>query len=184
MNHKPYFDWMQLALDDDLRPDQQEQLDAHLADCEDCLQQWVALNDVTRLFTSAPQAAPRSGFTGRFKARLAQQRSRPRMVWGALALGLSSLGAAALVIPLGLNLVLSTVHVAQQPATTLALFNGFNAATVFMLALLEAAFILLRAALGLALTQPMLWLAAGGALAVVAAWALMMRRYISEVYFQ
>ena len=35
-----------------------------------------------------------------------------------------------------------------------------------------------------ALTQPVLWLAAGGALVVVAAWALMMRRYISEVYFR
>ncbi len=184
MNHKPYLDWMQLAVDDDLRPDQHEQLDAHLADCEDCQLQWAALNDVTRLFAAAPLAAPRSGFSGRFKARLAQQRSRPRLMWGALALGLSSVGAAALVIPLGLNLILSTVRVAQQPATSLALFNGLSATALFVAALLEAALIILRAVAGLALTQPVIWLAAGGVLAVVAAWALMMRRYIVEVYFR
>lgn len=184
MNHKPYLDWMQLALDDDLRPNEQEQLDAHLADCEECQMQWAALNDMSRLFMAAPLAAPRSGFAGRFKARLAQQRSRPRLMWGALALGLSSVGAAALVIPLGLNLIFSTVRVAQQPATTLALFSGLSATTLFVAALLEAVLIILRAVASFALTQPVLWLAAGGALVVVAAWALMMRRYISEVYFR
>jgi hypothetical protein len=89
---------------------------------------WVALSEVHRLFKSEPLAAPRSGFNGRFKARLAQRRSRPRLIGGAVALGLGAVGLAALVVPLGLGVLYSVWRVAQQPATALALFASAEAA--------------------------------------------------------
>src|SRR3972149_9010464 len=98
MNHKPYLDWRHAAPDAGearLAPDQRAQLDAHLAGCAECQSLWDVLGEADRLFEAAPMAAPRPGFTGRFKARLAQQRSRPRTVWGALALGLGAVGAGA-----------------------------------------------------------------------------------------
>ena len=184
MTHQPYFDWIHATLDGDLRPEQRRQLEEHLAACAECTTLWEALDEVDRLFKAEPMVAPRSGFTGRFKARLAQQRSRPRMMWGALALGLSAIGAAALVLPLGVGFISSAVRVAQQPAASAALFGGFNATAAFASTIVEALFTLLRVFVSWAVVNPLMWAAGLSALALTGVWLYLMRKLNLEVSFR
>ncbi len=184
LTHKPYADWMQAALDGTATPDQQAQLDEHRAACAECGAAWAALVEVERLFRDEPMAAPRSGFTSRFKARLAQRHSRPRVMWGALALGLGAVGAAALVVPLGAGLLLSGVRLAQEPATTAAFYSGVNATTTFAATIAEALFIAGRAVLTWAIGDPRVWAAGVTGLGITGAWLYFMRKLVPEVTFR
>lgn len=182
MYHKPYFDWMNLALDAELAPSQRAELNTHLADCVECQSLWEALTMAHGLLQTAAVAQPRAGFAGRFQARLTQQqRSRPHMLWGVFAFGLSSLGAAALTLPFGLGLLFSAVRVAQQPAASAALVSGFNALTLFTGAVGEALLVTAQSVTVTALAQPVVWASAAGGLLVVVAWALTVRRLIVGV---
>lgn len=176
VTHKPYTEWIQLALDGDLPTEQRAELDAHLADCQSCASTWEAMARLERLFTQAPLAAPRPGFTGRFNARLKQQRSQPKALWGALALGFGAIGSAALVLPIGLSALWSLVQLVGQPATSAALFNSASTTTQVALALANALFITGRGLGEWALNTPLVWLVALGALAATAAWLYFMRR--------
>ena len=178
MNHKPYLDWMQSTLDGPLPPDQRSQLVDHLSTCAECQSVWDTLVEVDRLFKSEPLAAPRPGFTGRFKARLEQRRSRPKAVWGALALGLGAVGAAAMILPVGVGFLFSIVRVAQEPAMTDALYSGFNATTSFAAMVLDGLFIAARALGEWALGNPLTWAASLVALAATAMWFYFMRRLV------
>lgn len=178
MNHKPYLDWMQAAFDGSLAPEQRSQLEGHLVDCGECQSVWDALIEVDRLFKTEPMAAPRPGFTGRFKARLEQRRSRPKAVWGALALGLGAVGAAALVLPVGMGLLFSFARVVQEPAATAALYSGFDATTGFAGTVIDALFIAGRALLEWALVNPLMWAASIGAAAATAMWLYFVRKLV------
>ena len=186
MNHKPYHESMQAVLDGDLAgaglaPADRRALEAHLATCASCQADWAALSSVHRLFKAAPMAAPRSGFNDRFQARLAQRRSRPRALWGALALGLGAVAASAVVVPLGLAMVLSTVRVAQQPATSLALLASASAVAVFLNTFLDALLIAAGALAGVLLPNPLSWACTLLALALTGVWLYVMRRIAPEV---
>ena len=181
MNHKPYHESMQAVLDGDIAPADRRALEAHLATCASCTATWNSLSSVHRLLKAAPLAAPRPGFNGRFKARLAQRRSRPRAVWGALGLGLGAVAASALVVPVGLGLILSTVRVAQQPATSLALLASVSAVALFLSTFVEALLIALSALAGVVLPNPLCWAAAVLALALTGVWLYVMRRIAPEV---
>lgn len=183
-NHKPYLDWMQTALDGALALEQQAQLDEHLAACGDCAARWAALLATQRLFTSATLAAPRTGFTSRFKARLVQRRSRPKTIVGALTLGLGSIGAAAVIIPLGMGLLLSGFQMAQEPAATVALYSGANAMTAFIAILAEALFIAARALFTWAISNPLVWAASMAGLGITVMWLYFVRKLIPEVSFR
>jgi predicted anti-sigma-YlaC factor YlaD len=176
MTHKLYLDWMQLALDRELPAAQHAQLDEHLAECEQCATVWDALTQVNRLLIAEPLAAPRRGFTARFNARLAQQHTRPHVFWGALALGLGAVGAAALVVPVGLALLWSMVQVVGQPAASAALFSGMSATTNVLTTVAEALFITGRALAQLAVASPLAWAGALIALALTGVWFVMFRR--------
>jgi predicted anti-sigma-YlaC factor YlaD len=179
MTHKPYLDWMHAALDAgeaQLASDQRLQLDAHLSDCAECRLMWEALTEADRLFASAPMAAPRPGFTGRFKARLAQKRSRPRAVWGALALGLGAVGAAAMVLPVGVGFLFSIVRAAQEPALADALHSSFTASASFAGTVAEALWIAARAVGEWAVGNPLVWAASLAALAVTVMWVYFVRK--------
>ncbi|MGH2521434.1 MAG: anti-sigma factor family protein, partial [Anaerolineales bacterium] len=162
-------------------PEQRRQLDEHLATCADCQSIWSSLGAVEQLFRAEPMVAPRPGFANRFNARLAQQRSRPRLVWGALALGLGSVGAAAFVIPFGVWLIYSAVRVAQQPATNAALFSGLNATGATLNTLLDAVVTLVRVVGEVAVSNPLAWAAAVGAVVVVGVWLYFVRKLSPEV---
>ena len=183
MNHKPYHESMQAVLDGDLAAADRRALEAHLATCASCQAAWASLSSVQRLFKTAPLAGPRPGFNGRFQARLAQRQAlaRPRALWGALALGLGAVAASAVVVPVGLGLILSTVHVAQQPATSLALLASVSAVAVFLTTFLDALLIAANALAGILLPNPLCWAAAVLALALTGVWLYVMRRIAPEV---
>jgi hypothetical protein len=125
-------------------------------------------------------AAPRAGFSGRFKARAAQRRSRPRLVWGAVALGLGAVGATGVVVPVGVMLIWSLLRAAQQPATLLALNTSAAATASFANTVLEALFIAARALLEAAVANPLAWAAAALALALTGLWLVMLRKLVPQ----
>jgi anti-sigma factor RsiW len=180
MVHKPYHAWMQELLDGALAGPARRQLEEHLAGCVACQANWATLSAVDRLFKAAPVAAPRAGFSGRFNARLARRRSRPRLVWGAVALGTGAVAASAVVVPLGLALIWSLLRVARQPATLLAL-NASAAATLsFVNTVIDALLIAGRALLEASLDQPLAWAATAAALALTAAWLVLVRKLVPQ----
>src|SRR5258708_25968337 len=181
MNHKPYHDWMNAVLDGAIAAADRRALEAHLATCASCQATWASLSSVQRLFKAAPMAPPRPGFNGRFQARLAQRRARPPAIWGALALGLGAVAVSALVVPLGLGVIFSTVRAAQQPATSLALLASASAMYVFISTLADALFIAASALAAALLPHPLSWAAAALALALTGVWLYVMRRIAPEV---
>ncbi len=180
MNHKPYHEWMQAVLDGAIAPADRRALEAHLADCASCQATWTSLSTVHRLFKAAPLAAPRPGFSGRFQARLAQRRSRPRAVWGALGLGLGAVAASALVVPLGLGAVLAAARTAAQPSTSLALLVSAVAVADFCSALVDALLIAARAVAETVLPNPLAWAAAVLALGLTGVWLYVMHKLVPE----
>jgi anti-sigma factor RsiW len=181
MNHKPYREWMHAVLDGALAPAGRRDLEAHLATCLECQATWAGLSEVQRLFKAEPPMAPRPGFSGRFQARLAQRESRPQLIWGAVALGLGAVGASALVVPLGLSLVFSTLRVAQQPATTLALLAGAVALADLLRTVVGALAITARAIAQAAFFNPLAWVAATLALVLTGVWLYLVRKLVPEV---
>jgi len=171
MTHQPYLDWMQAKLDDALDPEAARELDAHLAACAECVSEWLLLLEVHHLFQAEPPARPRPGFTGRFKARLEQRHSRPRLVWGALALGFGAVGAAALVLPVGIGLMLMAVQTVQEPAATAALWSSLSALSGFLTALADALFIIGGALLRTLLVNPLTGVVGFLGLVITAIWA-------------
>jgi anti-sigma factor RsiW len=176
MSHKPYLDWMHLALDEALTARQRAELDGHLAECAACAATWDALTQVDRLFAPAALAVPRPGFSGRFSARLKQQRARPRAIWGALALGFGAVGAASVVLPLGVSLLWSLAQLVGQPAASAALLNSASATSEVGLALARALFVAALALGEWAVWSPVAWAVFLGALLVSAGWVYMLRR--------
>jgi len=180
MLHKPYADWMQATLDGLLALPARRELEVHLAECPECQAAWAALSAVDRLLGDQPLVAPRPGFAGRFQARLAERRTRPRLVWGALALGLGAVGAAALVMPFGLGLVFTALRAAQQPATSLALASSLSATASLAATILDALLIAAQALVRGAVASPWTWAASIAALALTGAWVYVMRRVVPE----
>lgn len=178
--HKPYHAWMQDLLDGALAAPARRQLEEHLAGCSACQADWAALSAVDRFFKAAPLAAPRPGFGGRFQARLAQRRSRPRLVWGAVALGLGAVGLSAVVVPLGAALIWSLLRAAQQPATLLALTTSATATLGFFETVVDALVIAGRGLLAAAADNPLAWAAAVLALALTAVWLVVMGKLVPQ----
>jgi anti-sigma factor RsiW len=175
MNHKPFQDWMHAVLDGDIAPSARRDLEAHLAECGECQSTWTALSEVQRLLRAEPPVAPRAGFTGRFQARLAQRRSRPRLLWGGVALGLGAISAAALVVPVGLGVILAALRAAQEPTTVLALVSSFSAAASFADTIFGALYIALRSLVETAAVSPLAWAASLVSLALAGLWVYVMR---------
>lgn len=183
MNHKPFQEWMHAVLDGDpsagagqtLAPASRRELEAHLAECGECQAVWTSLSEVQRLLRAEPAVAPRPGFSGRFQARLAQRRARPRLLWGGLALGLGAVSAAALVVPVGLGVILAGVRAAQEPATALAVMASLSATAAFAETVLGALFIAARSVLETAAASPLTWAASLAGLALAALWVYVMR---------
>jgi predicted anti-sigma-YlaC factor YlaD len=187
MNHKPYFDWMQAALDGDLSSTQRRDLTEHLAGCANCQSTWDALNDAHRQFKAEPLAAPRPGFTGRFKARLVQRRSRTRAMWGAAVLGFSAFStvtALAVIFTLAFTTVFSAAQVARQPATATAIYSSGVAALTFGRTVAHALLTVFDALAQKVLINPLTWLVSLAALAVVAVWAYLVFKLSPEVVLQ
>ncbi len=184
MNHKPYLDSMNAALDGELSSIQRRELVEHLTACANCQATWDALNDVQRQLKAEPLAEPRPGFVGRFKARQASRRSRTRLLLGGMVLGLSSLGSLAIVAGvcvLALSTVFSAAQVARQPAALSALYSSGTAALMFGSTVARAVWTVFGALTQQALVHPVTWLIGLAALAVVASWGYLVRKLKPEV---
>ena len=182
MKHKPYRDWMHAVLDGELAAADRRQFEAHLAGCAGCQAAWWSLSEAQRLLKAEPVLAPRAGFTGRFQARLHQrQRQAPaRLLWGALALAFGAVGAAAVVVPLGLGVILSTLRAAQQPATAVALFASLAAVADVVQTLLGGLYLAGRALFEAAIGNPLAWAGLVLALGLTAVWLYLIRRLVPE----
>lgn len=182
--HKPYLDWMHAQLDNQLTADETLTLNLHLAECAECQTHWQMLAEMHQLFLAEPPARPRPGFTGRFKARLTQQRARPRAMWGALALGLSAIGAAALVLPAGLSLFFTILQAAQEPAATAAMLTGMRATNDFALTLADALTVIGWALLRAMIGNPLTGVVVVTGLALSGVWLYFMHKLFPEVSFR
>jgi predicted anti-sigma-YlaC factor YlaD len=92
---------MSLHLDGLLSPEQQKQLQAHLADCQTCREQWAALSWLSVRLQAEPPAAPAPDFSARVTARLEQRERRQRRLYSTIGLCVASVGLwtiAALVV--------------------------------------------------------------------------------------
>ena len=184
MNHRPYLDWMNAALDGELPSVQRRELAEHLAACDSCQAVWDGLNDLQRQLRAEPPAAPRPGFVGRFKARQAAHRSRARLVWGGVVLGLSSasvLATVAVVVALACSAAFSAAQVARQPAAVAALYSSGAAALTFGSTVARAAWTVFEVLAEKALLHPLTWVMSLMALAVVVSWAYLVYKLSPEV---
>jgi hypothetical protein len=75
MSHLPYQSWL---YDDEnqLSNPQKQALHQHLQECPDCQKSAHAWQAVKHQMRTSPQVAPRSGFTSRWQASLAQRRAK------------------------------------------------------------------------------------------------------------
>ena len=95
MNHQPFEEW--LLSDENLTPEEEQALQAHLETCEECPQLIEAWQEVRSEIRRLPEVAPAPGFSKRWEARLEAERIRRqrRLTWFLLALsGLGAIGVA------------------------------------------------------------------------------------------
>lgn len=92
---------MSLQLDGLQRPEQAQQLQAHLAECQTCREQWETMSWLSALLSAEPAATPASDFANRVTARLEKRAARRRRLYSTLGVCVGSVGlwaAAALVV--------------------------------------------------------------------------------------
>lgn len=104
MSHQPYetFLFSSEALD----KDQQQQLNTHLRDCEQCSVLSFALSSLDEAFSRSETPLPAPGFTRRWQAHLTEyrQKRQVRNLW-LMTLGLFSLTSLIVMIIALLNLI-------------------------------------------------------------------------------
>ncbi len=79
---------MSLALDGMLSPDEERELQAHLARCPSCRAEWEALQAVSSFLSQVPLASPGVDLALHVEERLRLQVKRRRWVLGLMAMGL------------------------------------------------------------------------------------------------
>jgi len=100
MSHQPFESW--LFEEQALEESEGEALRQHLFECEACRSLSEAWDDLGGLLRASGLAAPTVGFSGRWRARLAQdrERRRRRQAWWVLGLTAGSGLAASLALAL------------------------------------------------------------------------------------
>lgn len=95
MSHQPYETW--IFSENTLSLDQQDQLQVHIKQCEQCQNFYYAISQVDTLFTASKLNNPAPGFTQRWHDRLVQQRQQAlqKRLW-LIPAGL--LGSAGIIV--------------------------------------------------------------------------------------
>jgi predicted anti-sigma-YlaC factor YlaD len=98
MTHEKYAEKISLWLDNELSPDEVNELNTHLAECPACAQFYRATQHVDRFMRKASMvmAQPSPGFSSRFEARLAQQQVKQGRLW--LGLTVLTLSTVAMIV--------------------------------------------------------------------------------------
>ena len=112
-------EWMSLRLDNLLDQEEQRALDAHLATCPDCRKTWAAMQRISAMLTSAPEAIPAPDFTARVMGKIAERRSRKQLIAGYTVLTLGLL----LLLALPLSYLLGPLSWASKSGTLSAIWG-------------------------------------------------------------
>lgn len=105
MEHQPFEQWI---LDDAaLNPEQERELNAHLLGCAECRELQAGWRAARAEMRFAVAAAPRPGFSQRFKHNLVERKFRQQMQARRTLLGLSA-GASLLVLIMAAYILLNT----------------------------------------------------------------------------
>jgi len=103
MSHQPYERF--LFTKEALNQEQQNKLNHHLQECDNCLTLAEALANLEELFSSSPTPQPAPGFTQRWQSRLLEsdQKRQNRNLW-LMTFGLFALAGAILLFLFFLHL--------------------------------------------------------------------------------
>jgi len=85
-------EWMSLYLDGLLGQEQAAQLQAHLAQCEACSEEWEAMRSLSSLLKAEPMAIPAPDFAARVAQRVHQGEARRRRLYSSLGVLMGSVG--------------------------------------------------------------------------------------------
>jgi predicted anti-sigma-YlaC factor YlaD len=169
--------WVSLGLDGRLTPEQQSDLERHLAACPTCRAQEIAMRRVSALLAASPMVGPSYGFSLRVERRLAERTTQRRQALRGMALLTSSLSLAgvgvSVILVIGLGLV-AVLWFGSQSAWQQASFSIPQVASGLGLmgkgASLFLKDILLRYGL------PVVLLAGGGVAVIGGVWAWLFSR--------
>lgn len=102
MSHQPFETW--LFSDEELTPQQDQTLESHLQECEDCRKMSDALHQVTDVMASSKDPLPAPGFVQRWQQRLIIHRhqQQQRRMW-LMTIGLFAIAGIILTALLFLN---------------------------------------------------------------------------------
>jgi hypothetical protein len=94
MNHQPFREW--LLSEQELSPQQAQQLENHLSLCQDCNLIRTSWKEIEDAFDKLPDAEPKPGFTSRWQSqlegyRLVQQKRRGWFIISGIAVVVISL---------------------------------------------------------------------------------------------
>jgi predicted anti-sigma-YlaC factor YlaD len=116
-NCKVYRHWMSLKLDGLLNEKQERALQAHLATCAACRDEWEAMQFVSHLLDEQPMIPAPPGFVARVEHRLAAERvAKRRGVMGAAALALGTLSLVTLGLSSLAGFVFQLWPLLRQPS--------------------------------------------------------------------
>jgi hypothetical protein len=104
MNHQPYEDW--LFAQDELSPEEGQELAAHLRQCEACKTLSTSWNEIEGLFSEDSIVGPAPGFSQRWKERMLLRKETNHHRQMSLILFLLSSATAILALPLSLQVAL------------------------------------------------------------------------------
>jgi predicted anti-sigma-YlaC factor YlaD len=135
---------MSLAQDGMLDRAQSEFLHKHIANCTQCRLTWKAMNEISRMFRTAPMLEPEPGFIQRFEMRLVyrEEQHRRAMIWALLGIGVIAL--IILALPSLID-TLSFTGTLVLPYRVVAYVQGVvNWLYIVISQLLEAGWVLIR----------------------------------------
>jgi len=122
MSHQPFEDW--LFSGETLESQQEQSLQDHLNQCEQCQAISIALNQVDDVFLNSPSPEPALGFTQRWFERLtiAREHQQIKRTWTIILV----LFSAATMITIAITLLnLNTLNWAYQLSQFIASFSLF-----------------------------------------------------------
>jgi len=174
MTHNKYTEQISLWLDNELSPNEVNELQSHLAECPACTRFYQAMKQVEQVLNSAVMVEPSPGFTQRFEARLEQQQIRQGRMW----LGMTILAVSTLAMFIAAGVFGWLVFAAQGIDWLLPTFYyylGRLGETVNELrAVVNLGSLFLKAAF-MTMQEPMFWGFVIVALAMVATWVRVMQ---------
>lgn len=122
MSHQPFEDW--LFSGEPLEKQQEQSLQDHLKQCEQCQAISIALDQVNDVFLSSPSPEPAQGFTQRWFERLSitREQHQIRRTWTIIL----ALFSAATIITIAVTLLnLNSLNWAYQLSQFIASFGLF-----------------------------------------------------------